>query len=48
MRRNGELRDVHAGTQHVTSAPAVVQNCGRELVGLANDKRWQFLDLVDA
>jgi len=41
------MRDVHAGTQHVTSAPAVFQECGRELAGLADGKRWQFLDLVD-
>ena len=40
-------RDVHAGTQHVTSSPAVWQNCGRELVGVAEGKQWQFLDLVD-
>ena len=41
------LRDVHAGTQHVTSSPAVVQTCGRELAGLAAGKSWVFLDLVD-
>jgi len=41
------VRDVHAGTQHVTSAPAVWANCGRELAGLAEGKHWQFLDLVD-
>jgi indole-3-acetate monooxygenase len=40
-------RDVHAGTQHVTSSPAVWQTCGRELVGIAEGKHWQFLDLVD-
>jgi len=40
------MRDVHAGTQHVTSSPAVVQNCGRELVGVAPGRKWQFLDLV--
>ncbi len=40
-------RDVHAGTQHVTSAPPVWQTCGRELIGLAEGKHWQFLDLVD-
>jgi indole-3-acetate monooxygenase len=40
------MRDVHAGTQHVTSAPAVYQNCGRELVGMAEGEHWQFLDLV--
>ncbi|MDP9464475.1 MAG: acyl-CoA dehydrogenase family protein [Actinomycetota bacterium] len=41
------FRDVHAGTQHVTSSPAVWQTCGRELLGVAEGKRWQFLDLVD-
>ena len=40
------LRDVHAGTQHVTSSPPVVQTVGRELLGLADGMRWQFLDLV--
>ena len=40
-------RDVHAGTQHVTSAPLVWQTCGRELMGVADGKHWQFLDLVD-
>jgi len=39
-------RDVHAGTQHVTSAPLVWQTCGRELMGVAGGKSWQFLDLV--
>ena len=34
-----------AGTQHVTSPP-VVQTVGRELLGLAQGMRWQFLDLV--
>lgn len=42
------MRDVHAGTQHITSSPAVVQNIGRMLSGLAPDQRWQFLDLVPA
>ena len=41
-------RDVHAGTQHVTSSPAVWQTCGRELMGVAKGQQWQFLDLVDA
>ena len=41
------FRDVHAGTQHVTSSPAVWQTCGRELLGVAEGKQWQFLDLVD-
>ena len=32
------LRDVHAGTQHVTSSPPVWQTCGRELAGLAYER----------
>jgi alkylation response protein AidB-like acyl-CoA dehydrogenase len=40
-------RDMHAGTQHITSAPPVFRNAGRELAGLAEGKRWLFLDLID-
>jgi alkylation response protein AidB-like acyl-CoA dehydrogenase len=41
------LRDVHAGTQHVTSSPPVVQACGRELAGLAPGETWRFLELAE-
>jgi alkylation response protein AidB-like acyl-CoA dehydrogenase len=41
------VRDVHAGTQHVTSSPPVVQACGRQLTGLEDGKVWRFLELVD-
>jgi alkylation response protein AidB-like acyl-CoA dehydrogenase len=41
------FRDMHAGTQHITSAPPVIRNTGRELAGLAAGKAWIFLDLVD-
>jgi alkylation response protein AidB-like acyl-CoA dehydrogenase len=41
------FRDMHAGTQHVTSAPPVYRAAGRELAGLAPGKKWLFLDLVD-
>ena len=41
------FRDMHAGTQHITSAPPVIRNAGRELAGLAAGKKWMFLDLVD-
>ena len=41
------VRDVHAGTQHVTSGPGMWQACGRELLGLGAGKHWQLLDLVD-
>ena len=30
------FRDMHAGTQHVTSAPPVFRDAGRELAGLAD------------
>ncbi len=42
------MRDVHAGTQHITVSSPVVQRCGSKLAGLADDTRWQFLDLVPA
>jgi indole-3-acetate monooxygenase len=42
------FRDMHAGTQHVTSAPPVYGSIGRELAGLAEGKKWQFLNLVEA
>ena len=41
-------RDMHAGTQHMTSGPAARQAIGRQLAGLAPGMRWQFLTLVDA
>jgi len=41
------FRDMHVGTQHITSAPPVIRNAGRELAGLAEGKKWVFLDLVD-
>ncbi|MCI2418790.1 acyl-CoA dehydrogenase [Saccharopolyspora sp. K220] len=41
------FRDLHAGTQHVTSGPVVLQNCGKLLSGLAPNARWVFLDLAE-
>jgi indole-3-acetate monooxygenase len=41
------FRDMHTGTQHITSAPPVIRSTGRELAGLADKKKWVFLDLVD-
>ena len=40
------FRDVHAGTQHITSAPGVIKAAGKELAGLAPDSQWIFLDIV--
>lgn len=48
--RRGDLqryfRDLNTGTQHITSGPVVLQNCGRWMAGLAPDAHWRFLDLV--
>jgi alkylation response protein AidB-like acyl-CoA dehydrogenase len=48
--RRGDLqryfRDLNAGTQHITSGPVLLQNCGRHLAGMAPDAHWEFLDLV--
>lgn len=41
------FRDLHAGTQHVTSGPVVLQNCGKLLSGLAPNSHWVFLDLQE-
>jgi hypothetical protein len=41
------FRDMHAGTQHITSAPGVIKETGRELAGLAPGHEWVFLGLVD-
>jgi hypothetical protein len=38
---------VHAGTQHITSAPGVIKATGKELAGLAPGHQWMFLDIVD-
>jgi alkylation response protein AidB-like acyl-CoA dehydrogenase len=49
--RSGTLqrlfRDVHAGTQHITSGPGVIKAAGKELAGLAPGHKWMFLDIVD-
>lgn len=49
--REGDLqrffRDMHAGTQHVTSGPVVLQACGRVLSGLATKAEWVFFSLVE-
>ena len=42
------FRDMHAGSQHGFVAPATRINVARELAGLADDKRWLFLQLADA
>jgi alkylation response protein AidB-like acyl-CoA dehydrogenase len=50
--RRGDLqryfRDLHAGTQHITSSPVVLQGCGKWLSGLAPNSHWVFLELKEA
>jgi alkylation response protein AidB-like acyl-CoA dehydrogenase len=41
------FRDMHAGTQHLVASPSVFRRLGQVLAGLAPNKRWVFLDLVD-
>lgn len=39
------FRDVFAGTQHFLVSPTVLQECGRELAGLAKGEDWMLLGL---
>ena len=41
------FRDAHAGAQHMICSPPVRQATGRMLAGLANDKQWLFMGLID-
>ncbi|MFC6063905.1 acyl-CoA dehydrogenase [Streptomyces ochraceiscleroticus] len=40
------LRDLGTGTQHITSSPMVLQNCGKWLSGAQPRSHWEFLDLA--
>ncbi|MFG1798359.1 acyl-CoA dehydrogenase [Nocardia sp. NPDC049149] len=40
------LRDLGTGTQHITSGPLVLQNCGKWLSGAHPEAHWEFLDLA--
>ncbi|MDI3403598.1 acyl-CoA dehydrogenase family protein [Streptomyces cavernicola] len=39
------LRDLGTGSQHITSSPVVLQNCGTWLSGARPEASWTFLDL---
>ena len=47
--RNGTVqrlfRDVHGGTQHISSSPMILRAAGRELAGLAEGQRWVHFSL---
>jgi alkylation response protein AidB-like acyl-CoA dehydrogenase len=40
-------RDTLAGAQHLTSSPAALRECGRELAGLAPGHIWAAFSLID-
>lgn len=40
-------RDLHAGSQHITTSYKILASCGRELAGLAEGKIWTLVDLMD-
>lgn len=40
------FRDMHTGTQHVTSGFTVPANCGQILAGLAPNHDWLYMDIV--
>ena len=48
--RNGPIqrcfRDMQTGAQHGTASPPVLLECSREMLGLAQGKRWGFRNLV--
>lgn len=37
------LRDLATGTQHITSSPVVLQNCGKWLNGAQSGHHWEFV-----
>jgi indole-3-acetate monooxygenase len=41
------FRDIYAGTQHVTTGPNILRECGKELLGVAPGKVWGPRGLVD-
>ena len=41
------FRDMHGGTQHASTAPAMLRLCASELLGLAPGKVWTLRGLAD-
>jgi alkylation response protein AidB-like acyl-CoA dehydrogenase len=41
------LRDMYAGTQHASTAPAVLRECAKDLLGFAEGKMWAPRNIVD-
>ena len=49
--RNGTMqrlfRDMYSGSAHITTGPAFLRECGKDLLGLAEGKVWGSRGLVD-
>jgi hypothetical protein len=41
------FRDMHSGTQHITTGPNILRECGKELLGFLPGKVWGPRGLVD-
>lgn len=41
------FRDMHSGTQHITTGPNILRECGKELVGMGAGKMWGGRGLID-
>lgn len=50
--RDGDMqryfRDMHAGTQHMSSGPGVLQQVGKQLSGAAEGAEWVFFSLAES
>jgi alkylation response protein AidB-like acyl-CoA dehydrogenase len=41
------FRDMHAGTQHITTGPNILRECAKELLGVGPGKVWGNRGLID-
>jgi alkylation response protein AidB-like acyl-CoA dehydrogenase len=48
--RNGPMqrcyRDMQTGAQHATASPPILAECSREMLGMAQGKKWGFRSLI--
>jgi alkylation response protein AidB-like acyl-CoA dehydrogenase len=41
------FREMHTGTQHISSSPMLLRECGRDLAGMADGRVWRRFALSD-
>lgn len=41
------FRDMYSGTQHITTSPTILRECGKELLGFGTGKVWGGRGLID-